>query len=448
MSSLSRFWSDISNNLRLEYGDTVYNSWITPIEPLKIEDDIFYLAVKNDFLKEWISKHYLSRILHYSKNHNAQIRQVEIMINHCKREFGQPQNNDMNNLKFKESENDYNIIKSIPLDKNLTFDEFVVGKSNELAYAAAKRIAESETTVYNPLFLYSGVGLGKTHLMHSIAWSIREKYQYKKIIYLSAEKFMYQFIKALRYRNTMDFKDQFRTIDVLMIDDIQFICGKDSTQEEFFHTFNELVNNNRQVIISADKSPNDLEGMENRLKSRLGWGLVADIDKTTFELRVSILESKIARTGVEVPGDVVNYLADTIDSNVRELEGALNKVIASSNFFGQSITLDHTKNVLKDLVKSYDKKVTIEDIQQKVASYYTIKMSDLFSHKRIKQLITPRQVAMYLSKDLTTLSLPDIGKKFGGRDHTTIIYAVKKIESLLQTDKGLVEDIRNLKRIL
>lgn len=334
------------------------------------------------------------------------------------------------------------------LDARCTFENFVVGKSNELAFVAARRVAESESVTFNPLFLYGGVGLGKTHLMHAIAWHIAKTHPNRRVLYLSAEKFMYQFIRALRFRDTMSFKEQFRSVDVLMIDDVQFISGKDSTQEEFFHTFNALVGQNRQVIISADKSPSDLEGMEERLKSRLGWGLVADIHPTTYELRLGILQAKAETLPVKIPHRILEFLAKKISSNVRELEGALNRIAAHATFVGTEVSLESTQELLRDLLRTNDRKLSIDDIQKKVAEYYNIRLTDMHSARRSRQVARPRQVAMYLSKQMTTRSLPEIGRKFGGRDHTTVMHAIRKVEDLLDKDAAFAEDLNLVRRSL
>ena len=317
-----------------------------------------------------------------------------------------------------------------------------------MAYAAAQRVSGSDEVLFNPLFLYGAVGLGKTHLMHSIAWDIRRRDPSRRVLYLSAEKFMYQFIRALRFKDTMAFKDQFRSVDVLMIDDVQFIGGKDSTQEEFFHTFNALVDQNRQVIISADKSPTDLEGLEERLRSRLGWGLVADIHPTTYELRLGILQSKVEKLGVAVPIKVLEFLAHKITSNVRELEGAMNRIAAHATLVGRDITLEATQEVLHDLLRSYERRVTIEEIQRQVASHYQIRVGDMHSARRSRSIARPRQIAMFLAKQLTQHSLPDIGRRFGGRDHTTVLHAVKKIDELCIIDKQFQDDVEFLRRML
>ena len=335
-----------------------------------------------------------------------------------------------------------------PLDPRFTFANFIVGKPNELAFAAARRVAEASAVPFNPLFLYGGVGLGKTHLMHAIAWHIRETRPDRRVIYLSAEKFMYQLIRALRYKDTMAFKEQFRSVDMLMIDDVQFIAGKDNTQEEFFHTFNALVDQNHQVIISADKSPNDLEGMEDRMKSRLGWGLVADIHPTTYELRLSILQAKAEQLEVPIPQKVLEFLAHKITSNVRELEGALNRIGAYAKLVGRPVTLENTQDVLHDILRANDRRVTIEEIQKRVAEHYNIRLSEMYSARRARAVARPRQVAMYLAKQLTARSLPEIGRKFGGRDHTTVMHAVRKVDELRSTDRGFAEDIELLRRML
>jgi chromosomal replication initiator protein len=284
--------------------------------------------------------------------------------------------------------------------------------------------------------------------MHAIAWAIRKRDPDRRVLYLSAEKFMYQFIRALRFKDTMAFKEQFRSVDVLMIDDVQFISGKDSTQEEFFHTFNALVDQNRQVVISADKSPSDLEGMEERLRSRLGWGLVADIHPTTYELRLGILQAKAEGMRVQMPTKVLEFLAHKITSNVRELEGALNRIVAHSELVGRAITLESTQEVLHDLLRANDRRVTIDEIQKRVAEHYNIRLSDMSSARRARAVARPRQVAMYLAKQLTQRSLPEIGRKFGGRDHTTVMHAVRKVEELVATDASFSEDVELLRRML
>ena len=325
------------------------------------------------------------------------------------------------------------------LDPRFTFENFVVGKPNELAHAAARRVAEAcsgpvRMVPFNPLYLYGGVGLGKTHLMHAIAWHVHNSGCARKVIYLSAEKFMHQFIRALRFKSIMDFKDEFRSVDLLMIDDVQFISGKEFTQEEFFHTFNALVDQNRQIVISADKSPSDLEGLEERMRSRLGWGLVADLHPTTYELRLGILQSKAEQASMQIPRKVLELLAHRITSNVRELEGALNRIVANMQLVGREISLESAQEELHDLFRLRERRVMIDEIQRRVAEHFNVRLAEMTSARRARAFARPRQVAMYLSKQLTSRSLPEIGRKFGGRDHTTVMHAVRRIEELKDTD--------------
>jgi chromosomal replication initiator protein len=310
------------------------------------------------------------------------------------------------------------------------------------------RAAESDVPSFNPLFLHGGVGLGKTHLMHAIAWHIRRRDPSRKVVYLSAEKFMYRFIRALRYRDTMQFKEQFRSVDVLMVDDVQFISGKDSTQEEFFHTFNALIDQNRQIILSADKSPTNLDGMEERLKSRLNWGMVADIHPTTFELRLGILQARAELEKINLPHKVMEYLAHKITSNVRELEGALNRLSAYASLFDVPITIDTVHEVLSDLLRSSSAQISIDAIQREVARYYNIRQTEMHSNRRSRNIVRPRQIAMYLAKNLTNCSYPQIGSRFGDRDHTTVMHAVRKIEDMMTEDRQMADDVVMIRSLL
>ena len=403
------------------------------------------ISVPTRFMRDWIESQYAERLVSLWTLEASSVEGVDVFVT-----GDEAEDNDAlpaaSPAALRETEAQNNI--SAPLDPRFTFENFIVGKPNELAFAAARRVAEAETAPYNPLFLYSGVGLGKTHLMHAIAWHIRQTRPEKRAVYLSAEKFMYQFIRALRFRDTVAFKEQFRSVDVLMIDDVQFIAGKDSTQEEFFHTFNALVDQNRQIVISADKSPNDLEGMEERMKSRLGWGLVADIHPTTYELRCGILQAKADELKIDMPPKILEFLAHKITSNVRELEGALNRIVAYANLVGRPITLETTQDVLHDVLRANDRKVTIEEIQKRVAEHFNIRLSEMYSSRRARAVARPRQIAMYLAKQLTARSLPEIGRKFGGRDHTTVMHAVRKVEELKATDNGFSEDVELLRRML
>ncbi|MCC8467338.1 MAG: chromosomal replication initiator protein DnaA [Rickettsia endosymbiont of Eriopis connexa] len=443
-------WSHVAQDLYNHYGATLYNSWFSKVNFIESSLNTVILCAPTNFVRDWIKSKYSMVILKLFQHYNNTIKSIEIIT---KESPGTTQTViELPTKTFADigsSElNAANIFST--LDVRFTFDNFVVGAPNELAYAAARAVAESSGAVSesNPLFLYGGVGLGKTHLMHAIGWYIKQNNPSRKVIYMSAEKFMYQFVKALRNKEVISFKEKFRSVDVLMIDDIQFICGKDSTQEEFFHTFNTLIDNNRQMVISCDRSPSDLDNIEDRIKSRLGWGLVADVHSTTYELRLGILESKIEQMNVKIPKDVIDFLASKIVSNVRELEGALNKVIAHSNFTLKEITLENTQNILRDLLRSNERIITVEDIQKKVASRYNIKLSDMSSSRRLREVARPRQIAMYLSKTLTPKSLADIGKKFGKKDHTTVMHAIKKVEELLENDIELREEINLLMKIL
>ena len=456
-------WDRTLSVLRAELGEATFRSWFKHIEFGELIEKKLVLYVPTKFMKDWIHTHYSDRILTILKNDNIPVSSIFFELQKFKT-TKEPLNNNLEktttsskpsmHTKYSSDESgDHNSMLGAPLDPNLSFDNFVVGGSNELAYAAAKRITEVERVSFNPLFLYGGVGLGKTHLMHAMALEIKKNWPERKVLYLSAEKFMYQFIKALRFKDTMSFKQQFRSVDVLMVDDIQFIAGKDSTQEEFFHTFNTLIDHNHQVVISADRSPVDLDGIEERIRSRLGWGLVTDIHASDYELRLGVLQTK-AKKHVEdnpeiiIKDNILEFLAQRIDSNIRVLEGALNRVIAYSSFVNKPLTIEMAQEVLKDLIRASQRKITIDDIQRKVADYYNIRLSDLLSARRSRTIARPRQVAMYLSKILTTRSLPEIGRKFGGRDHTTVIHAVKRIESLQDSDNAIQEEVEVLSRAL
>ena len=471
-SALDAQWHRVRSRLRAELGEATFNSWFKLLSVDSVHRGRVVLRVPTRFVRSWIEAHYLPRIRDYWQNEDPTVKRIDIELQpewapvetksetrmqtappsrlppiEATQPLRQPAAAPLaENVGLRDD-------LGAPLDPRFTFENFVVGKSNELAHAAARRLTEADEVAFNPLFLYGGVGLGKTHLMHAIAWEIRRQDPQRTVLYLSAEKFMYQFIRALRFKDTMAFKQQFREVDVLMIDDIQFIAGKDSTQEEFFHTFNALIDHNRQVIISADRSPTDLEGIEERIRSRLGWGLVADIHPTDYELRLGILQSKADALAVRaettpIPQPVLEFLAQRIVSNIRELEGALNRVVAYASFVGRPVTLEMAQDVLRDLLRASERRVTIDEIQRRVAEYFNVKMGDMLSARRARSVARPRQIAMYLSKQLTSRSLPEIGRKFGGRDHTTVIHAVRKIEQLRKEDPALDEDVDLLRRML
>ena len=473
-TSLDEQWARVRGRLRAEVGEAAYRSWLKPLTMVSVKKGAVRMAVPTRFMRDWVLSNYAQRIEALWRDEDEDIASVEIVVQPPERPMPRPQDAPTKKATSTkretpvteapvsrahspqarlsippaaQSEPTYRDV-SAPLDERSTFDNFVVGKPNELAYAAARRVAEAGTVPFNPLFLYGPVGLGKTHLMHAIAWQIKACTPKRRIIYLSAEKFMYQFVRALRTKDTMAFKEQFRSVDVLMIDDVQFIGGREATQEEFFHTFNTLVDQNRQVVISADKSPSDLEGVEERMRSRLGWGLVADIHPTTYELRLGILQSKAEQLGASIPAKVLEFLAHKIVSNVREMEGALNRIVAHANLVGRPIALETTQEVLHDLLRANDRRVTIEEIQKRVSEHFNVRVTDMHSARRARAVARPRQVAMYLAKQLTARSLPEIGRKFGGRDHTTVMHAVRRIEELKATDPSFAEDVELLRRML
>ncbi len=456
-------WARVRGRLRAEVGDAAFRSWLKPLTMMSVKQGVVRMAVPTRFMRDWVISNYAERIHSLWQDESEAVARIEIVVRpparpepkpDCATETAATAATAASAPVAKAArrspgtgENAYRDL-SAPLDQRFTFENFIVGKPNELAYAAAQRVAEAQTVPFNPLFLYGPVGLGKTHLMHAIAWEIRARKPERSIIYLSAEKFMYQFVRALRTKDTMAFKEQFRSVDVLMIDDVQFIGGREATQEEFFHTFNALVDQNRQVVISADKSPSDLEGVEERMRSRLGWGLVADIHPTTYELRLGILQSKAEPSNAGIPPKVLECLAHKITSNVRELEGALNRIVAHGTLVGRPITLESTQELLHDLLRANDRRVTIEEIQKRVSEHFNVRVTDMHSARRARAVARPRQVAMYLSKQLTSRSLPEIGRKFGGLDHTTVMHAVRKIEELKAIDPSFAEDIELLRRML
>ena len=470
-------WGRVRGRLRSEVGEAAYRSWLKPLTLAGSRNGKLRLAVPTRFMRDWVASNYAERLHALWAEEDDAIGGIEIVVQPPARPTPKPgaaaplfggageaphsgapldaardvKRAPRGRVPTAFSPPQGGAVRdeiSAPLDPRFTFDNFVVGKPNELAYAAARRVAEAPSAPFNPLFLYGGVGLGKTHLMHAIGLHIKKQSPERRIIYLSAEKFMYQFVRALRTKDTMAFKEQFRSVDVLMIDDVQFIGGREATQEEFFHTFNALVDSNRQVVISADKSPSDLEGVEERMRSRLGWGLVADIHPTTYELRLGILQAKAEQSSTEIPVKVLEFLAHKITSNVRELEGALNRIMAHATLVGRPITLESTQEVLHDLLRANDRRVTIEEIQKRVSAHFNVRIADMHSARRARAVARPRQVAMYLSKQLTSRSLPEIGRKFGGRDHTTVMHAVRKVEELKATDSSFAEDVELLRRML
>jgi chromosomal replication initiator protein len=460
---VQKAWSSVYKILREEYGEAVFRSWLKPINLQAYYQGTLELSVPTRFMRDWIQNHYHDRIQSLCSELHSDISRVQIVVKVSRpmsedQAFNTPvvgaastANQNLGSKKpvsAKDEAAQKLLATSISLDPRFKFDSFVVGKPNAFAYAAMRRVIDSQSMPFNPLYLYGGVGLGKTHLMHAAAWALQEKSPDAQIMYLSAEKFMYQFVRSLREQNAMAFKELFRSVDVLMIDDIQFIAGKESTQEEFFHTFNALIDQGKQIIISGDRAPQDLERIEDRLRSRLGWGLVADIRPSTFDLRLEVVRLKAELMELDLPQDIAAFLAGKITSNIRELEGALNRLAVHYDMTGQKLDLEMTQDILSDVLRSYERRITIDEIQRKVAEHYGLKMQDMHSARRARQVARPRQVAMFLCKKLTSRSLPEIGRKFGGRDHTTVMHAVRKIDELMEGDQPFADEVNAVRRVL
>lgn len=445
MSEHQKAWSYLQSEFPVVFGETACKGWL---KFLRFQEDLggkVILSVPSRFIKDWISSRYLPKILELWQKITPELHGIDIISDRAD-EKGAPAQNHVDSVPAGLSYVSDDLTSR--LDPRLTFDNFIVGKSNELAYAATKRVAEAEQIYFNPLFLYGGVGLGKTHLMHAIAWHLHHHAVQRKVVYMSAEKFMYLFVKALRQKDMIAFREQLRSVDVLMIDDVQFISGKESTQEEFFHTFNALIDQKKQIILSADKAPSELKGIEERMRSRLGWGLSIDIHPTTYELRLGILQLKAKHLPVTIESNVLEFLAQRITSNIRELEGALNRLVAHATLINETVTLAIAEEALKDLIRSNQKTITVETIQKDVAQHFNIKVSDLCSAKRVRNFVRPRQIAMFFSKEMTSQSLPEIGKKFGGKDHTTVMHAVKSVVRLEKENPEFAADIALLRKLI
>jgi len=451
-------WGQIREQLAARIGKNNYATWIEPLKLTSLRQGVAHFEVPTTFFGNWVSRNYSDHILNELRSNGQDVGRVEFTVSRpadpvSRANLATAKAPAQARPSAKTAVRPVEDLPGAPLDQRFTFDTFVVGKPNELAHAAARRVAEGGPVTFNPLFLYGGVGLGKTHLMHAIAHELQARRPELRVLYLSAEQFMYRFVQALRDRQIMDFKEIFRSVDVLMVDDVQFIAGKDSTQEEFFHTFNVLVDQNKQIVISADRAPGEIKDLEERIKSRLQCGLVVDLHPTDYELRLGILQTKAEYyrnqySGLQMAPGVLEFLAHRITTNVRVLEGALTRLFAFASLVGREITLELTQDCLADILRASDRKLTIEEIQRKVAEHYNIRLADMVGPKRLRNIARPRQVAMYLAKSLTLRSLPEIGRRFGGRDHTTIMHGVKRIDELIQTDSQLSDDVTLLKRLL
>ena len=456
---LTEHWDRVRDRLKLDVGEVDYRNWLRQMVLAGRDGDEVTVELPSRFLRDWVRTNYGDKLTALWRAENAGVLHVELRVGRAISPLTESLAAPPVQVA---AQSPAEAVRAWPhvdargadlsgaLDPRFSFDAFVVGKPNEFAYACARRVAENPASQgFNPLFVYGGVGLGKTHLMHAVGLELlrREGPRPLSVSYMSAEKFMYRFIASLRSKSSLDFKESMRSVDVLMVDDVQFLIGKETTQEEFFHTFNALVDAGKQIVISSDKSPSELD-LEPRLRTRLGCGMVADIHGTTFELRVSILETKAAHAGVEVSRRVLEFLAHKITSNIRELEGALNRLVAHASLFGHQVTLESTQDVLRDVLKAQDRRVTIDEIQKRVAEHYHMRLSEMSSARRARSVARPRQVAMYLSKQLTSRSLPEIGRKFGNRDHTTVMHACSRVTEIMSKDSAFADDVELLRRLL
>ncbi|MDA8585631.1 chromosomal replication initiator protein DnaA [Rhodobacteraceae bacterium] len=447
-------WGQVRENLLSTVGKNNYVNWIEPLEFSELAGGVATFFVPTSFMGNWVSRNFGDHILQVLSNAGEKVSRVEFSVPKVGVQAGKK--TEIVSKPVRQSNGGGNgggDMPGAPLDARFTFDSFVVGKPNELAHAAARRVAEGGAVTFNPLFLYGGVGLGKTHLMHAIAWELRKRSPGLRVVYLSAEQFMYSFVQALRDKDMIAFKQLFRSVDVLMVDDVQFIAGKDATQEEFFHTFNALVDQHKQIIVSSDSAPTDIDGIDDRIVSRLQSGLVVDLHPTNYELRLGILQQKVEVlsaqfSNLDIQDGVLEFLAHRISTNVRVLEGALMRLFAFGSLVGREITMDLTQECLVDVLRASDRKITVEEIQRKVSDHFNIRLSDMIGPKRVRTFARPRQMAMYLAKQLTSRSLPEIGRRFGGRDHTTVMHGVRKIEELMQQDSQIADDLELLRRSL
>ncbi|WP_022707110.1 chromosomal replication initiator protein DnaA [Paracoccus zeaxanthinifaciens] len=447
---MDKIWGQACAELESSVGPHNYNHWIKPLRLTSIDEGAARLVSPTRFISDWVNRHYGNQILEVLNRQGATVERLRFDVGSAATK-PVPANDPAPAQPTTRIAPRADL--GAPLDPRYTFSNFVVGKPNELAHAAARRVAEGGPVGFNPLFLYGGVGLGKTHLMHAIAHEYGVRHPNAQVLYLSAEQFMYRFVQALRESSIMDFKSMFRNVNMLMVDDVQFIAGKDSTQEEFFHTFNALVDQGKQIVISADRAPAEIKGLEERIKSRLSCGLIVDLHPTTYELRLGILQSKTEAFHRQHPdlvigAGVLEFLAHRISTNVRVLEGALQRLFAHASLLRREITLEVAQECLTDILRTNDRKISIDDIQRKVAEHYNIRLADMIGPKRARNVARPRQIAMYLCKQLTSRSLPEIGRRFGGRDHTTIMHGVRKVDELMGDDTALAEDVAVLRRML
>ncbi|MEW8625901.1 MAG: chromosomal replication initiator protein DnaA [Candidatus Thiodiazotropha sp.] len=440
-------WHRCTEHLEQVLSPQQYNTWIRPLQIIE-DAKLLRLLAPNRFVLDWVRNHYLDQIQnHLNVVCNGEAPKVLIEIGSKSRPQKKQPVTPPQPITVTSGGDNTTPIQS-NLNPNFIFDTFVEGKSNQIARAASIQIGENPGKAYNPLFIYGGVGLGKTHLMHAVGNMMLKKNPQARVVYLHSERFVAEMVKALQHNTIEQFKKKYRSVNALLIDDIQFFAGKERSQEEFFHTFNALFESQQQIILSSDRFPKEVTGLEERLKSRFGWGLTVAIEPPDLETRVAILQSKALQLNAELPNEVAFFMGKRIRSNIRELEGALRRVIANATFTGRDINLDFAKNALRDMLAAHDKQITIENIQKTVAEYFQIRTSDLVSSKRSRSIARPRQIAMTLAKELTNHSLPEIGNAFGGRDHTTVIHANRKVKELRESDPRISEDYSNLLRTL
>jgi len=438
-------WDKCLARLQQDLSPQQFNTWVRPLQARFNEQGITILA-PNQFVLDWVKDKYFNNIEALINSYSDSSISVLLDIGSEERAPASPANPAI--AQTKASRSSPSRRNNSSLNPNFTFDTYVEGKSNQLGRAASLQVAENPGHSYNPLMIYGGVGLGKTHLMHAVGNMILQHQPNANVVYLHSERFVAEMVKALQHGTINEFKRYYRSVDALLIDDIQFFANKEQSQEEFFHTFNTLIESHHQIIMTCDRYPKEVDGLEERLKSRFGWGLPVTIEPPELETRVAILKSKASNSGVELSNDVAFFIAKRIRSNIRELEGALRRVMANAQFTGQNITLSFAREALRDLLAIQDRQLTIENIQKIVAEYFKIRVADLHSKRRSRSITRPRQMAMSLCKELTNHSLPEIGDAFGGRDHTTVLHACRKVKELIETEVSIAEDYANLIRIL
>ena len=457
----NNIWNDIQTIFHEEFGSEIYNSWLSKLNFVSYNLNSICLSVETSFIKEWITKEFLNgkkrkingEYVWIKKGikqlllEKFNIKTVEIIIDNSVK--SQNINYEADNVvSISEHNNVYTI--GTELNKLFTFENYVVGESNKLAYSVAKSIINEETIGFdvNPLFLYSEVGLGKTHLIQAMAWELKEKYKNKNIVYLSAEKFMYLFVQSLQNKDINAFKEQFRNIDILLIDDIQFIAGKEGTQKEFFYTFNTLLSDNKKIILACNKAPDNMENIDNQLKSRMSSGIVVDIDRPDYDMRFRLAKKKAEVLGLQCSDDIFEYIAKNITTTNRDIEGAIKKLLVHQKFINSNITIDIVKTILKDTLNANKKIITIDKIQQKVADFYKITKTELLSDRRDRKFSLPRQIAFYLSKKITQKSFPEIGREFGNKNHATVIFAYNKIIKEVEKNTEILSNITEIEKLL